>query len=273
MEGKLIKKICLLGDNAVGKTSLIRKYVYDTFDDKYIATIGTKTTKKEMTIEYFNKRVNVTMMIWDVLGQHDYRNIHERSFKGTSGAMLVCDVTRPDTLEGIKEYWLPALEKVAGNVPLVFLANKIDLKDDAKFGEKEIRRIAEEHQGFWSLTSAKTGENVDGAFYELGAKVIMPNFEMDNKYFDRRAEKSLTPAEGLDMIMAHFCDHIGQEQDFAMSIIREQAKKIELDVIAPSKQKLFRFVQNLYDVDRSFKSPEEARKFRIERTAIVDSIR
>ena len=60
MASKLIKKVCLLGDSSVGKTSLVRKYVYDTFDDHYIATIGTKTVKKELSVGYFGKDVNLT---------------------------------------------------------------------------------------------------------------------------------------------------------------------------------------------------------------------
>ena len=92
MAGKLIKKVCLLGDSSVGKTSLVRKYVYDTFDDSYIATIGTKTVKKQLSVSHFGKDIDLTLMIWDILGQKEYRKVQSMSFQGTSGALVVCDI-------------------------------------------------------------------------------------------------------------------------------------------------------------------------------------
>src|SRR5436309_1950018 len=91
------RKILLLGDGAVGKTSLIRRFVVDKFSDDYITTIGTKVTKKDLRIESPSKATDMTFMIWDVLGQKGYRGIQESSFQGAKGALLVYDVTRPET--------------------------------------------------------------------------------------------------------------------------------------------------------------------------------
>ena len=89
------RKILLLGDGAVGKTSFIRRFVVDKFSDDYITTIGTKVTKKDLRIESPSKAVELTFMIWDVLGQKGYKNIQESAFQGSKGALLVYDVTRP----------------------------------------------------------------------------------------------------------------------------------------------------------------------------------
>ena len=92
-------KICLVGDSAVGKTSLIRRYVMDIFDDKYLSTLGTKVSKKQVIIKNEDREVAFTFSIWDVLGQKDFKKIQNLAFRGSKGAMLVCDLTRKDTLE------------------------------------------------------------------------------------------------------------------------------------------------------------------------------
>ena len=83
---EIIKKICLLGDAAVGKTSLIKRYVYSMFDDKYITTIGTKVTKKSIT---YTKQaagqateIRLTLLIWDILGQKQYSRLHPVYYQG-----------------------------------------------------------------------------------------------------------------------------------------------------------------------------------------------
>src|SRR3989454_12714444 len=101
------RKILLLGDASVGKTSLIRRFVVDKFSDDYITTIGTKVTKRDLRIESPSKATDMTFMIWDVLGQKGYRGIQESSFQGAKGALLVYDVTRPETAESLHEYWIP----------------------------------------------------------------------------------------------------------------------------------------------------------------------
>ena len=111
-ETKHIKrKVMLLGDGAVGKTSLIKKFVTDRFDDKYITTIGTKVTKKDLVLKDNEKTIYLTLMVWDVLGQKGYKNIQASSLKGADGIIFVCDLTRRETLTSLTEYWLPNIGK------------------------------------------------------------------------------------------------------------------------------------------------------------------
>jgi len=100
---RITKKICLLGDPAVGKTSLIHRYVYDVFDDKYLSTIGAKITKKKNVVEIPGARFNVeiTLLVWDIAGQMKFGNVHQSYYKGAEGALVVADITRSETFEHI----------------------------------------------------------------------------------------------------------------------------------------------------------------------------
>ena len=162
----------MLGDGAVGKTSLIRRYVEDQFKDDYIFTIGVKATRKDIPVKIGEDEIVVNMVIWDILGQTDYHRTQSEAFRGAAGALLVTDITRKETLESIGKYWVPQFEKEAGKVPVVLLANKADLKDQMQFSEKELSNNAKNlgeptKEKKVYLTSAKTGLNVEEAFQAL----------------------------------------------------------------------------------------------------------
>jgi small GTP-binding protein len=171
MPKKLMKKICLLGDGAVGKTSLIRKFVFDSFDDKYIMTFGTKVSKKEVSIHRNGQDFNMTFLIWDILGQRVHDNIHSAYYQGAAGAFIVCDTTRLETLEHMED-WIKVFRNVNVDAPVILLGNKSDLKEDMQFGDKELSELASRHTMKYHLTSAKTGVHVELSFIELGNEVI-----------------------------------------------------------------------------------------------------
>ncbi|UCF08104.1 MAG: GTP-binding protein, partial [Thermoplasmata archaeon] len=138
--GELVKKkVVLLGDSAVGKTSLIRRFVIDEFHDHYIETIGTKVSRKDIDLEMEEKEYSLNLQIWDVLGQKAYSSVQSKAFVGMNGALMVCDITRKETLDSLKNYWLPALIKVVQEPKLVFLTNKVDLLVDAQFTLDDVK--------------------------------------------------------------------------------------------------------------------------------------
>lgn len=187
---KMIAKICLFGDACVGKTSLIRRYVLDQFDDAYISTIGTKITKKVVNIKSpeDGKPVEFTLMLWDIVGQKAFRQLlKDAYFSGANAAIGVCDSTRKETLEDLTD-WRQSIVKVTGEIPIVFLANKSDLSDKIAFskedlkdmmgsymdslGEEKVRKMLLRARDPCLFTSAKTGWNVEKAFYTVCETLI-----------------------------------------------------------------------------------------------------
>jgi small GTP-binding protein len=177
-------KICLLGDLAVGKTSLIRRYVLDTFDDKYITTIGTKVTKKRLIIEVPDKgkEVDLTLLIWDIMGQYQERLPstisqfdryvpQQNYFFNAKGAIVVSDLTRKSTLKSIK-VWASSLFEITGKIPLILVGNKVDLENKHEVTKDEVAEVAKEFHALSFLTSAKTGQNVEKMFYNLGEMLV-----------------------------------------------------------------------------------------------------
>jgi len=163
--GKYIIKLCLLGDGAVGKTSLVRRFVFDVFDDKYLMSFGTKVSKKELKVD----KVDFDLMIWDILGQKSQEALHAAYYRGAAGALAVCDFTRPETMKNLRS-WLGSFRSVVGDMPVLLLGNKSDL--EKKFSWEELQDFGKS-VGCESLeTSAKTGLNVELAFSTLGRKLV-----------------------------------------------------------------------------------------------------
>jgi small GTP-binding protein len=169
-EDDLMKvKVCFIGDAGVGKTSLIKRFVLDVFDDRYIATIGTKVTKKIVEVDESSGKAKVMMLVWDIMGQKGFRELlREAYFFGAHGAIAVCDLTNKESLEELR-YWIKALTDVAGDVPIVFAGNKADLENERVIKEQDLQDLASKYKGKAFLTSAKTGKDVEQIFKELAA--------------------------------------------------------------------------------------------------------
>lgn len=162
-------KVCFIGDAGVGKTSLIKRFVLDVFDDRYIATIGTKVTKKIVEVDGGPGGTKVMMLVWDIMGQKGFRELlREAYFFGAHGAIAVCDLTNKETLEELR-YWIKALTDVAGDVPIVFAGNKADLENERVIKESDLQELAGKYGSTAYLTSAKTGQNVENVFKKLAA--------------------------------------------------------------------------------------------------------
>jgi small GTP-binding protein len=161
------KKICLLGEYAVGKTSLVRGYVNDVFDDLYILTIGVKVTSKEIAIK--QKGMKFTFAIWDIGGHLDPSDVPETYYMNAAGAILVCDSTRRETLERTKQWAYMLESQNPDGMALVLSANKCDLQQT--FTEDELKKTADELNASYYYMSAKTGQNVENAFLYLATKL------------------------------------------------------------------------------------------------------
>jgi len=160
-------KVCLVGDVAVGKTSLIKRFVQDEFDDRYIATVGTKVTKKTVEMMWRGAPATLDLMVWDIMGEKGFRVLlRDAYFEGSHGVIAVCDLTRKDTFYDLNN-WVQMIRKQVGNVPLVFLGNKMDLGERLVVTEDELARMGAIHNASQFLASAKTGAGVNEAFKVL----------------------------------------------------------------------------------------------------------
>jgi small GTP-binding protein len=195
------KKICLFGDPAVGKTSLIRRFVEDAFDENYISTIGTNILSKLVKLYMPDSAdtVMIKLLVWDLPGQKALSDIHAGYYKGVEGAMIVCDITRRDTLESLAS-WIHQFKKYSPDAPFVILANKSDLLTQKAMEVNEPEKVARSYGTHFFLTSAKTSDGVENAFHTLSFAMIrkklglppqleelgMKKVELYSRYEDRK---------------------------------------------------------------------------------------
>ncbi len=168
---RISKKVCLLGDFAVGKTSLVRRFVYDIFEDKYLSTIGVKVSRKMVTIPQDDNIVQLTMMLWDLAGSKEFGPMQDSYLRGAAGAILVCDLTRPETLDSLQTY-VEDIYNISPNAQLILAANKLDLIDQHQLNLSQIEKAAAKLNASHYLTSAKTGDEVETVFRRMGRLLI-----------------------------------------------------------------------------------------------------
>ena len=237
---EILKKVVLLGDGGVGKTSLIARYVVDKFDDKYIATIGTKVSRKDMQIIKPNLIVNLRMMIWDVLGQKEYSKIRAASLSGAQGLILVGDLGREETIRSLVDFWLKEAEGVIGTVPTVLVGNKFDIADEGDMAATLLESEGQKHGFPTFLASAKTGQNVENIFLSLGEQMVA----------DVAAPKATAPdapktlAEIVDHIVQDFCAQYG-DLEKAMLIVQHQFQEAGVDIRHPHRDSVLQALDGL----------------------------
>lgn len=161
-------KVVLVGDFGTGKTSLIRRYVDNSFSEDYISSIGVSISKKNIS----TSNNETTMMIWDIEGKTDLKPIFKQYLLGSKGFIIVADLSREKTIESIKEH-IKLCEEISTELPIFIALNKADIKS-VDYDETKLRNLSSSIVNIYT-TSAKSGNSVEDLFIELNDSVIERN--------------------------------------------------------------------------------------------------
>lgn len=158
-------KICLLGSFAVGKTSLVQRFVKGIFSEKYLTTLGVKIDKKAISTD----EIEMEFIIWDLAGEDEFMTVRKSYLRGTSAYLLVVDGTRSETLETALSLH-EMMQKEEPSCPFVLLINKSDLKAQWNIDKDQIKQFKESG---WQImeTSAKNNQGVAESFLLLATEL------------------------------------------------------------------------------------------------------
>jgi len=264
MAASVVKRnIVLLGDASVGKTSLIKRFVLDQFSDNYITTIGSKVTKKELSLVGDDKQTDMTMMVWDIIGQKGYRYTQSITFQNMHGALLVADLTKKESLDSLRSYWIPLILRMTGPIPMIFLGNKMDLESERQFGVEEIEKVASTCTAFGAqdicyLTSAKTGISVEDAFKNVAelSRVSRPKVSLNLQWNLMNPGEVNSLKDALDHIIADFAEQYGGIEN-ATPVIKHQMDLAGLNLTTPSEIAVMNFIERLSKIEICFKPQKD----------------
>ena len=163
---EFVFKIVVLGDAAVGKTSLINQYIEQTFLEDYRPTLGVNIISKDIEIKQIGSLIR--LIFWDIAGQDDFNFLHHLFYKESKAAIIVYSLEENEL--GQKSFthiknWHEVVEKNCGDIPFVLFANKVDLVDENSLITTKVQKLVNEHKFLnFFFTSAKTGQGVIEAF-------------------------------------------------------------------------------------------------------------
>ena len=164
-----VYKIVLTGDEAVGKTALIHKFLEEDKDIiDYKPTLGVEIHKKMIRDD--SGDITMALYLWDMAGQEKFTDTRLIYYEGADGILLIFDCTRPRTFKNIRKWYKEARVSCDEKTPMILIANKQDLKDFKKIDHSETDNLAKELNIKYVETSALTGENVTKMFVDLVTK-------------------------------------------------------------------------------------------------------
>jgi Ras-related protein Rab-2A len=158
-------KIVMLGDGAVGKTAMTTRFTQNFFEADYKRTIGSDFAIKRLTIDEIDAQV--TLQVWDLAGQPRFESVRQGFYRGARGGLLLYDVTRRRTFLNVENWKEEAFTNLQKEIPLILVANKVDLEDSRVVATEEGEKYAKKNNLIYVESSALTGEYVEDAYLNL----------------------------------------------------------------------------------------------------------
>ena len=191
---EILYKVLLLGDWSVGKTCLLMRYMDNTFTEMHLSTIGIDSKVKIVNLK---EGLDAKIQIWDTAGQERYKTIAKSYIKGANGILLVYDVTKRNSFEGIKNWVKQIKDLVSSRVNVVLIGNKIDLEDKREVKTEEGEQLGKEFNYQFFETTAKDGVNINEAFEALIKSIAEKySYKPVNHGYKLENEKVLNESKG-----------------------------------------------------------------------------
>ena len=166
-------KIIIIGESGVGKTCIIKKFIYDEYNNNEFPTNSLSFATKNIKISQNNGEQELKLEVWDTVGQEKYKAMAQIFFKNSNAVILVYDITNKDSFNELKNYWIGKINEYNSNdLTLAVAANKSDLYVKEQVNEKEGREFAQKVGAIFRLTSAKNGEGIKELFNVIGKKYL-----------------------------------------------------------------------------------------------------
>ena len=180
-------KVVLLGETGVGKTSIISRYVHNNFSEVLMSTTGASFATKKLEIDSEHK---IKFQIWDTAGQERFRSLAKIFYQNASVAVLVYDITRRDTFDKIKNFWIKEIkENAPSDIILALAGNKSDNYENEVVNLSEGKKLAKEIDAIFQSTSAMLSHGIDELFLSIGKKFMYPAGSFSESNLTKREEE------------------------------------------------------------------------------------
>ena len=180
-------KVVLLGETGVGKTSLISRYVHNNFSEVLMSTTGASFATKKLEIDSEHK---IKFQIWDTAGQERFRSLAKIFYQNASVAVLVYDITRRDTFDKIKNFWIKEIkENAPSDIILALAGNKSDNYENEVVNLSEGKKLAKEIDAIFQSTSAMLSHGIDELFLSIGKKFMYPAGSFSESNLTKKEEE------------------------------------------------------------------------------------
>ena len=191
-------KVVLVGESGVGKTSIINRYLNNTYNENQKSTFAPKFKNKVLNYPEYNK--SISFDIWDTAGQEAYRSITKNFYVNAAIGVMVYDIRNRESFENIKKYWSQQLkDSGVQNIVLAIAGNKCDIFNEEEVSENEAREYADSIGAVFKLTSCKENIGINELFLECGKKFLESNKLIPKEKKEKKDTENLK-IEGKNVI-------------------------------------------------------------------------